>query len=51
MIYPGVQFKSFESNPLGADGDFGQIRSYLAVEPVAVHTEVERRLPQPNQMR
>ena len=45
MIRPGVQFKLVESNPLGADGDFGEVASDLAVEAVAVHAQIERGIP------
>ena len=51
MIYPGVEFKSIEGDTLFADADFNEIRPYLGVKPVAVHTQVARYIPEADQSR
>jgi hypothetical protein len=44
LLDPGVQFKAIESDALDADGNLGQVRTYLGIKPVAVHAEIERRV-------
>jgi hypothetical protein len=51
LIYPGIQFKSVESDALRADADFSQIRPHLGVETVAIHAEVARRVAETEQSR
>lgn len=51
VIHPGVQFKPVEGDPLLADGDLRETGSNIGVETVAVHAEIERRIPQPQQAR
>ncbi|MCP4876754.1 MAG: hypothetical protein GY896_14945 [Gammaproteobacteria bacterium] len=51
MLHPGVQFKSVEGDSLFPHADFNEIRAYLGVEPVAVHTQVARRIPEADQSR
>ena len=48
LVRLGVQIKSVEGNALDADPDLGQSRANLGVEPVAIHAEIERCVPQPN---
>jgi len=40
LTSPGVQFKSVEGDALFADTDFDEIRAYLGIKAVAVHTQV-----------
>ena len=40
MLHPVIEFKSVEGNALFADPDFNEIRPYLGVKAVAVHTQV-----------
>ena len=40
MIYPGVQLKAVEGNPLPTNRDLGEVRADLNVEAVAVHADV-----------
>lgn len=51
MVDPGIQIKSVEGDALLADTDFNQIGADLRVEAVAVHPDVEGRIPQPDQAR
>ena len=44
LIEPGVEFKAIEADALRADGDFGEKRTHLGIEAVAVHAEVGRRV-------
>ena len=45
LVRLGVQIKSVEGNALDADADFGQPRADLGIKPVAIHAEIERRVP------
>ena len=49
MIYPGVQIKAVEGNTLCANPDFNEARSDLGVEAIPVHSQIEGRVPQPDQ--
>jgi len=49
MIYPGVQIKAVEGNTLCANPDFNETRSDLGVEAIPVHSQIEGRVPQPDQ--
>jgi hypothetical protein len=49
VVNPAVEFKPVEGNRLFAEGDFGEKGTDLGVELVAVHTQVARRIPQPDQ--
>ena len=51
VVHPGIEFEPIEGDALFTDGDFGKAGSYLGVEPVAIHTEVGRRIPQPQHAR
>jgi hypothetical protein len=44
IVEPGVEFKAIEADTLRTDGDFGQKRPHLGVEPVAIHPEIGRRV-------
>ena len=41
LVYPGIQFKSVESNPAATDRDFGEVGPYLSIEAISIHAEVE----------
>ncbi len=49
MIHPGVQIKPIEGNTLLTDGNFRQIGPYIGIEAVAVHAEILRSIPEPDQ--
>lgn len=49
VLCPGVQFNTVEGKALHADGDLGDVRPDLTVEPVSVHPEVEGGIPQSNE--
>ena len=51
VVHPSVEFKAIEADTLDADRDFGEIGTYLGVEPVTVHAEVVRRFTQANNPR
>jgi len=51
LIYPGVEFKSVEGDALLADANFHEIRTYLSIEAVAIHAQIERRIPEADQSR
>jgi hypothetical protein len=51
LIYPGVEFKSVEGDALPPDANFNEIRPYLGVETVAVHTQVARYIAEADQSR
>jgi len=45
VLNPAVKFKTIEGDALLTDGDLGDRRAYLGVEPVAIHAEVTRGIP------
>lgn len=49
VLDPGVQVKTVEGDALVADGNFNEIRAYFSIEAIAVHPQVERRVPQTDQ--
>ena len=50
MVFdPGVQFKPIEGNALIANRDFSQMWTHVAVEAVAIHAQVDGRIPKPEQ--
>ena len=49
LVYPSVKLKPVKGDPLRPDGDLGQVRSHLVVKAVAVHAEIERCVPEPDQ--
>jgi len=49
LIHPGIEIKSIEGYPLLPHADLDDERTDLGVEAVLVHTEVEGRIPQPDQ--
>jgi hypothetical protein len=49
MVHPGVQIKAVEGNTLFTDLNFKKIRTNFSVKAVAVHAQVEGRVPQPDQ--
>jgi hypothetical protein len=51
VCHPGVEFKSVEGNSLSTDRDGGEVGAYLGVEAVAIHAEIIRRVPQPDDAR
>lgn len=51
VLGPGIEVKSVESDPLIANGYFSEIGPDFTIESVAVHAQIERRIPQPNQAR
>jgi len=51
FIHPGIQFKSVKGNALFPNRDLGQIGPYFAVEPIAVHAQVGRYIPEAYQAR
>ena len=51
VVRPGIEVKTVKGNALGADGHLSEIRAHLGVEPVAVHAEVDRRVPEPENAR
>jgi hypothetical protein len=51
LLYPVIEFKSVEGNALFADPDFNEIRPYLGVKAVAVHTQVTGCVAETNQPR
>lgn len=51
VVHPGIELKTIKRDALFADGDFGKARPYLGIEPIAIHTEVGWRVPQPQHAR
>lgn len=51
VINPGVQFKPVERDPLSTDRDFSEVGPDVGIEPVAVHAEVARCVPEAQQPR
>ena len=51
VVHPGIEFKAIERDALFTDGDFGKAGPYLGVEPITIHAEVGRRVPQPQHAR
>jgi hypothetical protein len=51
VVGPGVEVKTVESDPLGADWNHGQQRTNLAIEAILVHSEIRRRVAQANKTR
>ena len=51
VVGPGIQIKAVEGDTLAADRNFSDIGADLGVEPVAVHAEVARCIPQSQQPR
>lgn len=49
VLDPGVKVKSIEGDAALADRDLGEARAHLGVEAVAVHAEVGRRVPEPDE--
>ena len=49
MIYPGVQIKAVEGNTLCANPNFNEIRTNFSVKAIPVHSQIEGRVPQPDQ--
>jgi hypothetical protein len=49
LIHPGIQFKAIEGNALFPDANFNEIRPYLGVKAVAVHTQVTGCVAEANQ--
>ena len=49
MIHPGIQIKPVEGYALLSDANFNEIRPYLGVKAVAVHTQIEGRIAQSDQ--
>jgi len=47
----GFHFKAVEGAALGADPDFGQLRTDLAIEAILVHTEETGRIAQTDEAR
>jgi hypothetical protein len=45
---PSVELKAIEGDALGSNRDFREMRPHLGVEPVAVHTEIRRRVTKPH---
>jgi len=40
VINPFIEFETIEGDALFTDRDFSEARSYLDIEPIAVHAEV-----------
>ena len=51
VVGPGIEVKAVKGNPLGADGDLGEMRPHGGIEAVAVHAEVARRIAEANDAR
>jgi hypothetical protein len=49
VVGPGIEVKTIEGDTLVTDGNLGQVGSYFGIEAVAVHAEVKRGVPQPDQ--
>jgi hypothetical protein len=49
VVNPGVEFKPVERNGLFVQRDFGEEGTDLGIEHVAIHTEIARRIAQPNE--
>jgi len=49
LIHPGVQIKPVEGDALLADRNFNEIGAHLPVEAVAVHANIEGRVPESDQ--
>ena len=45
MVHPGVQIKAIESNSLFADLNFNEIWANFGVKTVAIHAQIEGRIP------
>ena len=45
MVHPGIQFKPVEGDALLTDRDFSQVGPDFGIEPVAIHAEVDGRIP------
>ena len=51
LVGPFVEFKAIEADALLANGDFGQVRPNLGIEPIAIHAEVGWRITKPDDAR
>lgn len=51
VINPLIEFETVEGDALFTDGDFSEAWPYLGIEPVAIHAEVGRCVPQPQEAR
>lgn len=51
MLKPSIEFKPIEADALFANWDLGDVRTYLGVEPIAVHTKIERCVAEPYEAR
>jgi hypothetical protein len=49
LISPCVEIDTIKCNSLFTNWNLDQVWSDLAVEPIAVHAEIEGCIPQPNQ--
>jgi len=47
LIYPGIEFKPIEGDALITNRDLSQIRTHIGVEAIAIHAQIEGRIPQP----
>ena len=51
VVRPRLQFKSIKGDALGADGDCREIRTYVVVKSVPIHSEIPGRILQPDEPR
>ena len=46
VVHPGIELKAIECDALFTDRDFGKAGPYLGIEPIPIHAEIGRRIPQ-----
>lgn len=51
VVNPFIEFETIEGDALFTDGDFGEAWPNLGIEAIAVHAEVGRCVPQPQNAR
>jgi hypothetical protein len=51
VVRVGIELQPVECDALRADRDLGQVRADLGVEPIAVHAEVGRSVPEADEAR
>jgi hypothetical protein len=49
VVGPGVEVKAIESDAAIADRYFGESRTHLGIEPIAIHAEIAGRVPVTNE--
>jgi hypothetical protein len=51
VVGPRIEVKTVKRDPLRADGDYGEVRTNVAIKAIFVHAEVRRGVAQPDEAR